>query len=419
MRVEVLKRDKRYEIDKSTQYGIQTYGSNNDYPQNVMEIVSASVTGSGCVKRYGEFINGKGFVSDELGNMRANERNETFNTLLSLVSDDYARFGGFALLVNYNANYRISSIYHVPFENVRLGLPNEDGLACEYALHPDWGKRNTKIKRFSVDDIVRVKSFNPYAETIDEEVAMSGGWDLYNGQLYYFTNNGSYSYPLPCYDASLTDMNTEEGISNITNRNARNNFLPSGMLVDICYQDQSVDEETATETLLKQYQGDDNSLKLMYAQVASKEEIPQFVEFKTHNYDKEYTESRNATKDNIGRAFNQPPILRAEHTSSGFSTTEMISAYNYYNSVTINERSRVKSVFDLLLSYWWIEGEYDATIEALSYDIEMTLADKLGVNLSSLLNVISNTQISQIEKRGICRTIFGLSEDEINQIIRI
>jgi hypothetical protein len=414
MRVEVLKRDKRYEVDKSTQYSIQTYGLANDYPQNVIEIVNASVTGSGCVKRYGEFINGKGFADAELGNMRVNGRKETFNTLLSLVSGDYARFGGFALLVNYNANYRISSIYHVPFENVRLGLPREDGT-IDYAIHPDWGKRNTRLKRFSSEDIVRVSAFNP--DAVADEVALVGGFESYKGQLYYYTNNGAFSYPLPCYDAALTDMNTEEGISNITNRNARNNFLPSGMLIDICQQDQTSDEETATENLLKQYQGDANALKLMYAQVGSKEEIPQFVEFKTQNYDKEYTESRNATKDNIGRAFNQPPILRAELTSSGFSTTEMVSAYNYYNSVTINERNRVSSAFDLLLSYWWIEGEYDATIDALSYDVEMTLADKLGNNLSSLLDVVSNVQLSALDKRGICRTIFGLSEAEINQIL--
>ena len=419
MRVEVLKRDKRYEIDKSTQYGIQTYGTANDYPQNVIEIVNASVTGSGCVKRYGEFINGKGFLDEELGKMRANGRKETFNTLLSLVSGDYARFGGFALLVNYNANYRISSIYHVPFENVRLGLPNDQGICTNYAIHTDWGKRNTRLRRFSVEDIVRVDAFNPDADVVAEQVALSGGFECYKGQLYYYTNNGAWSYPLPCYDAALTDMNTEEGISNITNRNARNNFLPSGMLIDICYQDQTHDDETATEQLLKQYQGDANALKLMYAQVASKEEIPQFVEFKTQNYDKEYTESRNATKDNIGRAFNQPPILRAELTSSGFSTTEMVSAYNYYNSVTINERNRVSSAFDLLLSYWWIEGEYDATIDALSYDVEMTLADKLGNNLSALLDVISNVQLTALDKRGICRTIFGLSEDEINQILHI
>lgn len=419
MRVEVLKRDKRYEVDKSTQYSIQTYGLANDYPQNVIEIVNASVTGSGCVKRYGEFINGKGFADAELGNMRVNGRKETFNRLLSFVASDYARFGGFALLVNYNANYRIASIYHVPFENVRLGLPNEQGICTTYALHNDWGKRNTRLRRFSSDDIVRVDAFNPDADVIAEQVALSGGFECYKGQLYYYTNNGAWSYPLPCYDAALTDMNTEEGISNITNRNARNNFLPSGMLIDICQQDQTTDEETATENLLKQYQGDANALKLMYAQVGSKEEIPQFVEFKTQNYDKEYTESRNATKDNIGRAFNQPPILRAEITSSGFSTTEMVSAYNYYNSVTINERNHVSSAFDMLLSYWWIDGAYDATIEALSYDVEMTLADKLGSNLSALLGVVSNAQLSALDKRGICRTIFGLSEDEINQILNI
>lgn len=415
MKIEVLKREKRLDVLKASSYGVQTYGRFNDYPQSVVEILASSVTGTSCVKEYAAFIEGSGF-DGELADLRANAR-QTFNDLLAFASKDFATFGGFALLVNYNANYRISSVHPVPFENVRIALADDNGVVRGYALHPDWGRRNTALKAWSAADIVRVNAFNPAPDIVANEVAMAGGFENYKGQLLYYSNAGEFTYPLPIYDCALTDMNTEEGISNITNRNARNNFLPSGMLVDICQVDQTDDEENATQKLLRQYQGDTNALKMIYAQVASEAEVPRFVEFKTQNFDKEYSESRAAAKDNIGRAFNQPPILRAEQTNAGFSTTEMVSAYNYYNSITGVERAVVERVMQKVVDLWWNACDFVVKIVPLSYEVGETLADRLGGNLSTLLSVVNDANLSEAQKRGVLRSIFQLDEKTINSLL--
>ncbi len=415
MKIDVLKRERRFDVLKASSYGVQTYGRFNDYPQSVVEILAASVTGTSCVKEYAAFIEGRGFEG-ELAELRANAR-QTFNDVLAFIAKDYATFGGFALLVNYNANYRISSVFPVPFENVRIELANESGEVRGYALHPDWGRRNTALKAWSSADIVRVNAFCPAPDRVQFEVAMAGGFENYKGQLLYCSNAGAFTYPLPIYDCALTDMNTEEGIANITNRNARNNFLPSGMLVDICQVDQSNDEENATQKLLRQYQGDTNALKMIYAQVASEAEVPRFVEFKTQNFDKEYSESRAAAKDNIGRAFNQPPILRAEQTNAGFSTTEMVSAYNYYNSITGVERAVVERALQKIVELWWNSCNFNVKIVPLSYEVGETRADKLGGNLSTLLSVVNDANLTEAQKRGVLRSIFELDENTINSLL--
>ena len=64
----------------------------------------------------------------------------------------------------------------------------------------------------------------------------------YAGQVYYYSNGGKGTYPTPLCDTVLTDMNTEEGISNVSNRNVRNNFMPSGMLVDFNNMDETEEQ---------------------------------------------------------------------------------------------------------------------------------------------------------------------------------
>jgi hypothetical protein len=425
-----------------------------------MEIVGASVTGGSCVNRYRDFIAGKGFANDTIYQMLLNEQ-ETADDILQLLAFDYAFFGGFAIHVNYNANYQIVSIHHVPFENVRLGKPNEEtGKVTELFVHPDWGKRNTSVRKWKKDDIVNINFFDPSPETIEEQVA--GNWADYKGQILYFSNKGKKVYPLPIYDQALTDMNTEEAVSDITNRNASNGFLPAGMFVEVL-EDSDIkkdsdgrtpDTDNDTEKALKQWQGSKNACKIGYIQVPTKEDVPQFIKMSGVNYDKEYTVSRDAVKDSIGRAFNQPPILRSENVGSGFGAEILEQAYNYYNSVTEHERLTLERVFVKLFKHWKDQVDLNFEIQLLTFnsklddltkiptellstltvnekrsligfeelksstDDKSILAEKIGVGgTQSMVDIVSNTELTDEQKRGMLRLLFGLTDEQVTEIL--
>lgn len=421
MKLSLLDTSTRYDAARAVQYGIQTFGERNDYPQRILEILAASVTGGACCNVYQNFIIGKGFRDERTYQMPINHDGETLDDLLQLVAFDLSHFGGFAMHINYNANCRVSSIHHVPFENVRLGLPSEDnGEITNVKIHPDWGRRKANIRRWRKDDIDTISLFDPTTDTILAEVANAGGWDTYKGQIYYYSRNGKNTYPLPIFDAAITDMSTEEAIADITNRNAANGFLPAGLLVDICQDGGTdTDEPNPTEMALQTMQGSKNAAKVAYAQVATKEEIPQFVQFAGTNYDKEFTASRDAAKDAIGRAFNQPPILRAENVGAGFGAEIMQQAYNYYNSTTTNERLLIERVLTEIFKYYVIDMQMDFTIEPLSYEVEITLAERLGERLPAFNDMLANETFSLAQKRAISRTLYGLAESEINDIFPI
>lgn len=418
MKVITLKKDKRYETRNDTNLGIQYYGEYNDYPQQVQEVVDASGTGKTCVSVYSKFIFGKGFLDDRLYGLKLNRFGHTADYIVELISKDLAQFGGFAFHLNFNANRAVVEIQHVPFETVRFEKLNDKGTFDRVAIHPDWGKRNQKLRTWNKKDILFVDLYNPDEQWIEERVKAANGWSKYAGQVYYYSNEGNHTYPIPLLDVALTDMNSEEGIANVSNRSVRNGFLPAGMLLDFSNVDNTEEDENATEEDLLEYQGDENASKIMYVQVRSEEEAPKWVPFKGPNYATEFANTEKSVQTNIGKAFNQPPILRAENVSANFGADVMKNAYNYYNSVTENERLLLERVFTELFGLWYEPIVADFRIDPLSYDTQMTFAERIGTEgMTILMKILESLVLSRNEKRQAIKTLFSPTAEELDGLM--
>ena len=424
MKASILKRDKRFDLRNDRGLGVQSYGEYNDYPQQLIEIVNASGTGKSCVNTYAKFISGKGFEDKDFYKKIVNRFGHTNDYICDQISKDFAAFGGFAIHVNYNANYKICEIQHIPFEQARFkALDPDSGFFDKIALHNDWGKRFLNLRKWKKDDIQFIDFFN--SEEIKLQIDAAGGWANYKGQILYYSNEGERVYPLPVFDAVLTDMNTEEGISNVSNRNARNNFLSAGMLINYSNTNKSAAEEKTEdegqlESTIKGFQGDEKAGKIMYVELEDGDTKPEFVSFKGTNYDKEFNVTLASSQANIGKAFNQPPILRAENVGANFGADLMKNAYDYYNSVTENERLVIERAFTTIFKNWFELTDNNYSVIPLSYDVEMSLADRLGEKqLTEFMKLLNDSAITPDLKRSIAKTLFGLSEDEANSLIPI
>ena len=426
MKASILKRDKRFDLRNDRGLGVQSYGEYNDYPQQLIEIVNASGTGKSCVNTYAKFISGKGFEDKDFYKKIVNRFGHTNDYICDQISKDFAAFGGFAIHVNYNANYKICEIQHIPFEQARFkALDPDSGFFDKIALHNDWGKRFLNLRKWKKDDIQFIDFFNSDPDEIKLQIDAAGGWANYKGQILYYSNEGERVYPLPVFDAVLTDMNTEEGISNVSNRNARNNFLSAGMLINYLNTNKSAAEEKTEdegqlESTIKGFQGDEKAGKIMYVELEDGDTKPEFVSFKGTNYDKEFNVTLASSQANIGKAFNQPPILRAENVGANFGADLMKNAYDYYNSVTENERLVIERAFTTIFKNWFELTDNNYSIIPLSYDVEMSLADRLGEKqLTEFMKLLNDSAITPDLKRSIAKTLFGLSEDEANSLIPI
>lgn len=403
--------------DKSL--GVQTYGENNDFPQIVSRIVGASCTGKSCLSVYAKFVAGQGFCDKDLQSLVVNRDGQKLGEILKAAAGDLTKYNGFALLVNYNAACRIVEVYHVPFEHLRFEkIDTETGKFHKIAEHDDWAREFEALKRFKKQDIVFYDLFDPDPEAIEEQVADAGGWDVYRGQVLYYSGDGPLTYPTPIYEPELTDMRTEEAVSNIVGRNAANGFFPAGMLVDINNEDQSEEAAEATIAELRRFQGDENGAKVMYLQVRSKEEVPVFVPLAGENYDKAFTQTQGTIPANIGRIFNQPPILRAEDVGANFGADLMVNAYNYYNSVTYPERQVLAEVFRRVFDYWQSPVDGDFIVAPLAYVSGRSLYARLGeAATSKVYDIANNEQMTDEAKVAMMTIGYDLTEEEAWSIV--
>ena len=342
--------------------GIKSYDADNLYPQNVRHIVLSSKTGSGCLERYTDYIEGRGIFSEALAGFAVNLDGQTLADLHTQEAGDLAMLNGFAIHVNYDIEGRIVSLHHMPFENVRVMEPDAEGFVRQVALHPDWSgslTRSGKTIRVNEANTDYIDVFNPDPVVVLTQMLEAGGPQFYRGQIYYYSREGYMRYPYAKFHAVLADLSTDEGLSSVMLRNVRNNFLPAGAFVRLKSQgaaltgddpDGIADEDYSED--LASLQGDQNALKILDITVETKEEMPEFLTFHGTNYDKEFTQTAEETKDSIYAAFGQEGWLAIRNGKVGFSGTLVADVEKDYAKRQVKLQKALTRAYFALLSVW-------------------------------------------------------------------
>lgn len=379
MKVSAIKTEKRIDVTDWKSYGIQTYGLYNDYPQKLLEITATSGTVSSCLKMYEKFVRGDGFNDEAFSKSVINKMTGlTADRFLKFIVQDLARFNGFAVHINYNILGQKTDVSWIPFEFIRLGLPDDSGYIGKLLLHNDWGRRRTD-RRWSKDDIKTVDIFNSNEDIAFSQILEAGTIDKYSGQIYYFSGDGYMTYPKPIYDPVITDISSEDGIATVRYRNIKYNFLPAGILIrktgmtEIALNADGTAKDGELDSFsedFKKFQGADEACKIVDIEVSFDEEKPEFVPFEIQNLDKLHELSETRSQNNIGGVFMQPPVLRGELISGKLGTSsEITDAYNFYNSITTGERADIDMVMqEIFTNYSYpVNTTNDFSIKKLQY----------------------------------------------------
>lgn len=364
-----LETELRFSTPDMRALDIQAYDVMNDYPQRVLSISRESGSVKACLEEYVKFVKGRGIAALRDTELRDGRR---FLSLYRSVVSDLCRFGGLAIHVDYNGVGEIVDMQHVPFEHVRLCIADEKtGRVQRLAVNRDWTGVKTAPKK---DNTAYYPVFNP--DRAMDEIEAAGGVQEYGGQLLYTTLDADNVYPLCRYDARLTDAVCEVAISNVKYRNAQNNFLPASVITLPEYTEVAPDNNApapARDERLEQIRkmmGSKNACKtLVFTRTPGDSEID-VKPIEGQNYDKAFINTEKTVKENIGQAFTQPPILRCEDVSVGFSNDMMVQAYDFYNSVTQEERDVIADVFRRILgaSVFAVPDNL-ITIELLEYGV--------------------------------------------------
>lgn len=348
------KPEARFDMKYVSTLGIKTYGDSNLYPQTLRDIVDSSPTGRTCIERRATYIEGNGLASQILADTVCNLAGHTVDDVHHLCAEDIAYYDGFALHVNYNLQGEVVSLAHIPFEDCRLKEEDADGIISHIIVHPDWrGRltRNGRAVKVTSDEVRRFPIFNPDPEVVQQQILTAGGIEFYCGQILYVSRAGRNAYPIPLVDVVLTDMSTDEGLSNVNNRNVRSNFLTAGMLVTKRGQSGDDSDNGFTQEF-ERLQGDMNALKMMQVEVETDEDIPEFVPFKTTNYDKEFTATTSSVIENIYAALNQEMFARLRKGSIGFSGDLANDVKREYCEQVTKQQRMLQRAYRQVFEHW-------------------------------------------------------------------
>ncbi len=385
MRVKDLKKKSAKRIDTSyvQALGIQNYGQDNLYPQVLRDIVAASSTGSECVERYADFIEGNGFREERFSEYVVNRRGDMADDVHTLICRDVALFDGLAIHVNYNVNGDIVELQHIPFENCRMLEEDANGYIAKIAVHPDWsGKKTRKGKAIQVkkEFIDYIDVFNPQKEVVLAQIECAGGIEYYKGQVLWLSGSGRNTYPIPRADRVATEMSTDEGLANVKYRNVRCNFLTSGMIItkkgsNIQFDENGnpvkdeKNEDTGFSDNIVKLQGDTNAGKLLEVTLNADEEKPEFIDLNTKNYDKEFSVTDASVVERIYSAYGQEPWYCIRVGKLGFSGDILEDAFEYYNSIVSRQQRMIERAFQKIFGSWFeiANPTNDYSVQPLKY----------------------------------------------------
>ena len=370
------KPDKRFDSNYNIRFKLQSYGYDNLYPQNIIDIVGASGTAKLCLSRYQKFVEGYGFSDLSISEKIINRAGETNDDILRYVAGDITKFGGVALHVNYNVFGEIVELNYIPFEQLRLEECDDNGYVSHILQHCDWKgtkTRNGKKQFVNEENVRRFNVFNPRPSVVIKEIEDCGGIENYNGQILWASMDGNSQYPTPIYDSAITEISTDEGLGNVKYRNVRNNFLVSCMLIAkkglprIDENGEEDDSQMISDEDLRKFQGDTKGSKIMYVELENDEDEPKVVSFPTRNFDKEFTCTETSVTERIYAQFHQELFYAIRIGKLGFSGNVMRDAYEYYAGEVTNEQRFIERIFNKIFENWADSVGTNFSIQPLKY----------------------------------------------------
>lgn len=420
--------ERRILVRPNQTFGILNYDMDNAYPQRMLELVAASPTAKDCWNKRAKFIAGNGFEEAGLGKQLINSKGLTLAKLLKAIATDKALFTGFGIHINYNANFKISSVNYIKFEDIRMGDTDCPEIADKFAIYSDWGRKTWKnIMR---SKITFLDKYAPDPEIIKQQVTAIGGWENYKGQLYYF-NPEVDDYPLIEADSVWEDFETEAGIKIFNNREVTTGFLPSTMLFMQSRREEADNSKPGNEDQsysnqpsqlekdLGSFQGAKSAQKIIVIEYEDENSKPEFQPYSIQNNDKLFETTERSVEARIIKGFSIPKELINAEKSSGLSNgSEKKEAIREFNDNTAPDRLEISETFAEIFSHFYTEINPSGNWNIIP--VPTTVADdNAGKVAGSSINQLLLSTLPDENKVAILVYAYGFKQHEAEEMVSV
>lgn len=299
---------------------IPYFDGHDDFPLKWAKSIYDSPSATSCLSTLTDFLEGFGFNNEELENKVVNDKGETFFQIHQKTVKEFGTNEGFYWLIRYNALGKATEWEVLPFENCRLGKPDDNGYIAKIYYNPFFGTKhyqNKKNKHTKIYD-----TYNPKAvltQIIEQQSS-------YKGQVLFIGTSNAISRFYPVHEAYAAHKwnGIEPGIADYHDDHINNGLLQPYILVmrgdpnspstNPEYTSQESDHpvtvaEEFDDVMSKNFMGAKRVGNVMVQWVNTGEEKPEVVTLPTNaNGDLFITLDNQATKK-ITVAWRVPGIL--------------------------------------------------------------------------------------------------------------
>lgn len=395
------------------------YDKDNLLPQRIIELNNNSAINKAVIENKVTYICGAGVDDNEYYGQP--NPNSDWDTLIEKIAKDYATFGGFCFQVILNENEETVSLFHTDFSKIRVGEVNEYGVYLSFFLSNDWKKTTGKYAP------VEIKAYG--SEELTKGIPYLFYYKDYEPSLDY--------YPVPQYFSALSFIEADGLLGKFYRNSINNGFVPS-TIITMPSNPTEEQKEQFQKDIENSYTGSNGANSIVVLWGESQEVKPVVTSYTASNNADLYNNVDEIIFQKIISAHRlTSPTLAGLSGSGNLSgnANEIINSYVLYNDTVIKKlrRTILDSLNQFVINNGYkrlqitdldIVGQIQKTtgtgqISTPDENQEDTesLASKLGVGGTQALISVLTSEMSDSEKIATLKILFGLSEEEANELI--
>lgn len=395
--------------------GFYKYGWNDNLPLEIIEAINNSGVAKKAAKKYAEYVQADGFVSESSSLFKVNNK-ETADKLLGKIALSFAYINSCALHVSRLGDGRVGAIKLMPFQKIRRGLNNT------WFYNPTIGE--LKFDKNAWVELQNFKGEVASFQDMQENIKQFDG----RGEIYYCYDGNPFDssvYSIPDFMSSIEDVKTSAEISKMDYEAVLNGFTLGGMMTFVGVDDTTKNEDGLTDReqidsemmqftgLKKNKDGLTSRFALMTNFVDSAEQAPIY----TGNDPKPILEASNTKRDIIERVvcrlWSVHPVLLGYAEAAILGNDKAISEAMTMLRNSVNPTQRlITQMFTSLYG-----NTYDWTISEFGVKINIpSEGDKILATLNSLSPLLATKMIDLIPQ-DILLSAFGIENKPNNATV--
>lgn len=409
----------KLKVDKR---GWVKFGDSNNFPLEALEINGKSTTNRSINNSIKTYLAGKGVKKPIKGYLGAPNSSQDWHAIIKLLAQDYSIFNGFYFQVILNNNEVSVSIHHQDFTQVRVGEIDEAGKPLTFMIHRDWKKASPS------NPPEQLEAWQGMENAVKGEVYLYHYWEY---------EAGLDLYCIPRWHSAVEFVKADGELGGFYLHSIANGFTPS-VVVSVPNNPHKDIKREFEDRMTQAFAGKRGANKVITLWGENDAVKPTITPFSASGNADVYNNVEKIIFQRIVSAHQlSSPTLAGVSGSGNLSgnASEIVDSYILFNFTVVeglrsnllqalNTFSRINGLATIEIEELDVIAQIQASksdevISGIDGEIDTeALATKIGVGGTQVLtSIVENTELSEDTKRGMLKSLFGLSDEEISDIL--